>query len=82
MIGPELSSDEILLPIPGTSGTEEKEENDDDEGVFGVIRTGFWSIVPWIQAPSSPGLSPMLASPFNSRARESGSSSTQGAGGH
>ena len=75
--GPALSSDDPHRP-ESSQGNDWVMETKDGTSK----RTGYWSMVPLAQTPSTPGFSPSMVSPYNSRERDSASSSTDGEGGH
>lgn len=73
--GPLLSSDEqFSVQVTSGGGLEDRR--------FKSKIIGSWLMVPLAQTPSSPGFSPRLDRPCNSRAKETYSSSTKGDGGH
>lgn len=77
--GPELLSSEETLPSPGgllaLGGVVEA------GGLSRSIMTGYWSTVPRVAVPLPPDFPLDLVWPFISFASETGSSSTNGAGG-
>lgn len=75
--GPALSSDDPHRPESSQGNDWVMETKDGTSN-----RTGYWSTVPLAQTPSTPGFSPSMESPDNSRERDSTSSSTDGEGGH
>lgn len=80
MGGPVLSSEDTC-PSPGTLGILDGEV-DGGGGELADTMIGYWSTAPLVWTSSAPGFAPSLERPCNSRERDCGSSSTQGAGGH